>query len=234
MTNDEAFKIIEEMCLKVLRNSDQYLAGVNWGNDDIRRTFYGKFNGVVLAAYLGMRHVHYHLSQKDWWQTQFRGTLSALSQHGQEGMLCYEGMIRKGLIVNTGGVFESTARLLIRKISPGRCDDGKAEYKSIYQHLLKKLDLSTNCPSLEMARMSRNAMLHNDGVYVHKKDLSATVDYKGVRYEFKPEFPVSGINWSVICNIVQDIQDLTTEMFNHEMVIQVNHIPDPQKITQQG
>ena len=76
-------------------------------------------------------------------------------------------------------------RTLIRKISPGSCNNGNASFKSIYNKVFSELKLTEYNKLLDFVRLIRNT-LHHNGTYLPERNTgNKNLEFKSKIYTFK-------------------------------------------------
>lgn len=225
----QVFAYVQKTCLDILKKSDSELRQRNYGDDDVRKTFYGKLNGIILSGYLSVMYLDSKLSHPDWWTSTFQAALAPLAKNGKEAMSCYEGQARKSMLLSCVAVTESTLRAICRAISPGACNNGMAEFKSIYEHVLKKVCVKPESAVLDLSRNMRNTILHNDGVFLNYRIEKEVIEYRSKSYIFERNLLVRGLDWFLACDVIDDLFSLMSLIIQTESVSSVQKIEDIQK-----
>lgn len=125
---------------------------------------------------------------------------------------------------------ENSFRLLLRALDPSACNNGTAEFKSIYDCLLKsKL---AQCPPdsidlLDLLRLIRNTV-HNNGVYFPRTGQDASVSWRGTTYEFQQGFPVDFVSWDFSLEVADSVRVLVRTVVEDSNLQAINRqITDP-------
>jgi len=226
----QVFEYVKKTCLNILKKSDTELRKREYGDDDVRKTFFGKINGIILSGFLSIMYLDSQLSHPKWWISTFQGPIALLAKNGKEAMYCYEGQARKSMLLGAVAVTESTMRAICRSISPGSCNNGMAEFKSIYEHVLKKVDVKPNNAVLDLSRNMRNAILHNDGVFLNCRIEKEIIEYRSKSYIFERSLPMRGLDWFLACDVTDDLFSLVSLIMQTEIISSVAKIEDIQKI----
>jgi hypothetical protein len=81
---------------------------------------------------------------------------------------------------------------------------------------------------LKLLRLVRNT-IHNNGFYFSESVSKATDEatYKSVTYTFSEGKHVDFINWTLILDLVDDIEQMLIEMVNSPVLASMPSIPDP-------
>jgi hypothetical protein len=113
-------------------------------------------------------------------------------------------------------------------LDPIACNNGTSEFLSIYNYLLKKLNLKQYNELLDLLRHIRNT-IHNNGVYFHSDGKNKSIQYKGKEYKFwisKPvEFP-NGV-LSFLLDLMPDILKMIEDVVYSTKIISHSKIIDP-------
>ena len=89
---------------------------------------------------------------------------------------------------------EDTLRVILNNLDPTACNNGKAEFQSIYVSLLTTLNLKKYIDLLDVTRCVRNS-IHRNGRYVHKSKPSQTFIYDGKTYSFVDGVVINVFQW---------------------------------------
>ena len=113
-------------------------------------------------------------------------------------------------------------------LDPIACDKGTAEFKRIYEHLLKILNIENYANLLKLLRLIRNT-IHNNGVYFDRRGRDECVEYDGAIYKFEVGKPVElGDVWQLfLFNLVPDILKMVIHIVNSNEIIRKARIIDP-------
>lgn len=172
---------------------------------DARITLLNKCSSVLSAVMLGYALIDKHLSKENWWSAH--STLPIDKNQMEQTGNAFEMLLRIALIHNILYAVESSFRIYVRAIDPDACVQGTAEFKNVYEWLLKKTGLQTYSALLDLWRNIRNTM-HNNGLFIPTSRKDATVTYKGQTYEFHHGKPNEFVNTAFIVRLLPDIRDL--------------------------
>lgn len=122
----------------------------------------------------------------------------------------FDDFVKIGFIHNISLVIESSFRIFLRALDPNAAVGGMAEFKSIYECLLKS-KLAEVPPEgtklLDFLRLIKNTS-HNNGVYFHQSGDNKTVNWKGEVYEFKQGTPVDFVTWDFVLKLSDALRSL--------------------------
>lgn len=196
----------------------------SWIANDARITAFNKLNNVLTAMNLGYFLMHTYLLKKNWWKENQK--LEVTEDAIQNTLDCFEMFYRIGLIQNLNYSIESSFRVFVRKLDPTACNGGQAEFKSIYDWLLKKLNLQTaNTELLDMLRNIRNTM-HNNGLFFPANGQNQSIKYKGETYNFVVANPNSFVTTELIVGLIPDLLDLVKKVVQTSPLVDIRHIQE--------
>lgn len=185
----------------------------SWKEDDARLTVFAKISNVLSSANLGYFLMYSYLQKKDWWKQYQQLEVTELSI--KSSIEEFEMFFRIGLIHNIMYGVESSFRIYVRTIDPQVCNKGMAEFKSIYEWLLKKLNLQANLPLLDLWRNIRNAM-HNNGLFFPTNGKNQTVVYGSISYNFEVgkhnDFVTTELIISLIPSLTKVVEDIVESL----------------------
>ena len=92
---------------------------------------------------------------------------------------------------------EDTLRRMLRILDLNACNKGTAEFKNIYECLLKKINLQKYSKLLDVCRLIRNS-IHSNGEYNHKSFVDANIVYKKKKFIFKIGKPIRFDEWNFV------------------------------------
>lgn len=223
MKNIESIQIIRD---SFSNNKDKIIAQFPSWNPikDARITIFSKCINVCISTQLSFTFMYFHLTKVDWWKQ------IAKSEIPQKDAIIYANefnMFTKiGFIQFTFSSIESAFRLYVKSLNPTACNNGTAEFKSIYSWLLKRANLQAHENLLDLLRLIRNT-IHNNGVYFHKSGSNESVTFKGKNYNFNVGSPVDFVTWDFIFEIMTNIEDLIIEVVKSNVINVINQIDDP-------
>lgn len=124
---------------------------------------------------------------------------------------------------------ESSLRQLLRAINPTACNNGTADFKSIYDCLIRtELGLRGTqdwIDMLDLFRLIRNT-IHNNGVYVNKFGADAEVTYQGILYRFKHGQKIDIVWWDLCLALISDVNNFFITLTAHDRVVSLSHVKD--------
>lgn len=123
---------------------------------------------------------------------------------------------------------ESCLRTFVKTLDPTSCDNGAAEFQSIYDHLLKILSMNQYKSLLDIFRLVRNT-IHNNGVYIHKTKHSDSVTYNKRSYTFVQNVaPDYGDAYELmIRNIIPNVIQMLNDIINSTQIASLTFVEDP-------
>jgi hypothetical protein len=189
---------------------------------DGRITFVSRLLAVFDSARLTLMFIYKHLMNKSWWEANTTPAMPDSTITSYVHNLSQSS--RMTLIHFMFSSLENSFRLLLRALDPSACNNGTAEFKSIYECLLKsKL---TQCPSgsidlLDLLRRIRNTV-HNNGVYFHGTGQDASVTWRGTTDEFRHGFPVDFVSWDFSVEVADSVRILVRTVVEDSNLQAVN------------
>ncbi|MCC6580007.1 MAG: hypothetical protein IT440_06150 [Phycisphaeraceae bacterium] len=196
----------------------------DWQDDDARLTIFNKCSNVVGSAHLGVAFMAHHLCRREWWteKVKYGDSPHAIQNSCDE----FNMFLRISFIQNLFFALESSFRVFVRALDPVACSHGCSEFKSIYEWLLKKLNMQQHAPLLDLIRNVRNVM-HNNGLFFPTSAKNASVTYRGQTYPFEVGKPNNFVTWRFILELVPDFTSLAVDIVNSSEFIQITRIPEP-------
>lgn len=170
---------------------------------------------VLRFAELSLVFVDWHLSDAEWW-VRLRGQRPSLREITFEYTAYTQGS-KFGVFHLASASFENVLRALLRAIAPGAANDGRAEFKSVYECLLRTHlrfpddDLAL----LELLRLTRNT-IHNEGQHRPPGAKSASVKYRGVTYAFPESGNIEFVTWHFVIQRIGDLVELLDRIVRAE------------------
>jgi len=196
-----------------------------WNSEkDARITVFSKLINVCNSTQLSFTFMQFHLTNVDWWKQIAK---NEISQNDTMIYVSEFNMFTKiGFVQFAFSSVESAFRLFVKSLDSSACNNGTAEFKSIYSWLLKKTNLHIHENLLDLLRLIRNT-IHNNGVYFHKSGLNESVTYKGINYDFNFGIPVDFVTWNFIFEVMSDVEDLIIQVVKSNEINSINQIEDP-------
>jgi hypothetical protein len=196
-----------------------------WQADiDARLVIFSKCANVIHSAFLFLLLQRHELSLRSFWTKNFDNVPSDndLKTHLRE---C-EMFIKTGLFHFIFASLESSMRLFVRAIDPMACNDGAAQFKSIYAWLLIRLGNRSHEPLFDLLRLIRNT-IHNNGVYVSPRARNETIAYDGVSYEFEHRKHIDFITWEFVLKRYEDLARTLVQVVEAHELTAISYIEDP-------
>jgi len=142
----------------------------------------------------------------------------------------FENFTKIGLTQFAFSTVESGLRVLLKAIDPQACHQGTAEFKNIYECLLRSKLTSLPADSIELLdlfRLVRNTV-HNNGVFFHKSGQNATAIYKGKTYQFQQGMAINFTGFDFVISLTSDIVNLLVDVINDPAISGISgEITDP-------
>lgn len=200
------------------------VAKYSWKEDDARITVFNKLNNVLTTINLGYFLMHTYLSKNDWWRQnqKFEVTDNSIQNILDE----FEMFYRIGLIQNLSYSIESSFKIFVRALDSSACKGGLADFKNIYEWLLKKLNLQqNNTDLLDLLRNIRNTM-HNNGLFIPTNGQNQSVKYHGITYNFEVGKPNNFVTTELVVGFIPDFLNLVEKVVQASPLIDLEHIPE--------
>lgn len=172
---------------------------------------------VLRFAELALVFVEKHLSDANWWM-ELRGFRPSIREVSFEYMAFSEGA-KFGVFHLASGSIENALRSFLRAIAPGVANDARAEFKSVYDSLLKTQLQSRDddLALLDLVRLVRNT-IHNSGVHRQPSRQTVKAAFRGIAYEFPESGPIEFVTWQFVLERVADYCDLLDRVIRHPRI----------------
>jgi hypothetical protein len=191
---------------------------------DARLTLLSKCVNVLNSTQLGMVHIQFNLTQRQWWTSISKSPIADADI--QIYLNEFDMFIKLGFLQFLFASIESSLRLIVKAIDPTACSGGTAEFKSIYSFLLKRLTLQKYEALLDLLRCIRNT-IHNNGVYFHRSGNNKTVVHNGITYTFEIGKSVDFVNWQFLFDLLPELRQMIIEVVESNEVSSIDTIVDP-------
>lgn len=188
----------------------------SWTETDIRISSFAKLQNAIIATTLGLKFYTDYLIDQDWWNTN---SANYSPDDKKRINLAYENFQKIGIIQVGFLAIESSIRSILRAIDKTACKNATAEFKSIYEHLIRtQLSLSNDwCDLLDLWREVRNT-IHNNGVYFPKNGYDKTISYKGKTYQFLNGKKIDFITWDMFVELLEEARMFLGDIIDHPKV----------------
>jgi len=196
-----------------------------WPEDtDARLVIFSKCANVIYSAFLFLLLQRHELSLRSFWTNNFDNVPSDkdLQTHLRE---C-EMFIKAGLFHFIFASLESSMRLFVRAVEPMACNEGAAEFKSIYVWLLTRLGNRSHEALFDLLRLIRNT-IHNNGVYVSPRARNETIVYNGVSYQFEHRKHIDFITWEFVSKRYEDLAKALVQIVEARELAAISYVEDP-------
>jgi hypothetical protein len=197
--------------------------------EDARLTAFTKLTAVLITAKFALVFASRGLLNDEWWNEHVED--AHLLPEREKGITWHNYMqfMKVGFTQFTFAGIESSFRIFLRAVDSTAGSGGTAEFKSIYDSLLRsKLshEPADGIALLDLFRLVRNT-IHNNGVYYHKSGRDEQVTYKGITYSFRIGKPIDFIDWDFILKLVDDARGLLFNVVTDDVLVRIPHIKDP-------
>lgn len=186
-----------------------------WKEDDARLTLLNKCSNVLIAVNLGVVFIDRYISKEGWWREN--STLPVDPEQMRSAGNEFVMLLRIALIHNFLYAIESSFRLYVRALDPEACSKGSAQFKSLYEWLLKRTGLQAYASLLDLWRNIRNT-LHNNGLFVPLSGKDATVTYKGTTYDFRVGKPNDFVTTDLMVNLLPDMREFLVALLTSKEI----------------
>jgi len=175
---------------------------------------------VVRAAELSLIFIETSLSSSDWW-LRVRGELPS-TRTVQFEYSAYSEISKFGIHHVAISCLENAFRCLLRAVAPGAAKDGRAEFRSIYESLLRtNLQFpEEDLAFMELLRLTRNTT-HNLGIQKAPSARSETITLRGVQYVFTDGQPIEFVTWAFVLEQIEGMIDLLDRVLRSSLI--ANH-----------
>jgi hypothetical protein len=113
---------------------------------------------------------------------------------------------------------EAQLRVLVSKLCPGSCNDGKGTYSSIYGKVLSELELTQLKGVFDFSTSIRNA-LHTSGVFLPTNSHSnKNHSFHGRIYTFEYGTEINFVWPELVVEIEEEIFDCLIKILEHQKV----------------
>src|SRR5215213_7119798 len=159
-------------------------------NEDARITIFSKIIIVLDSTTLYFTLHKFHLTDPAWWKNISSTKIgNSIVINPSEEVIpqlvdAFDQFITVSFVQLLFSSLESSLRIFLRALDPIACDKGTAEFKRIYVHLLKILDIEKYANLLKLLRLIRNT-IHNNGVYFDRRRRDECVEYDSAIYKFE-------------------------------------------------
>jgi len=121
---------------------------------------------------------------------------------------------------------ESSMRIFDRAIDPEACNQGKANFASISDFLLKRTDTEKYKPLLELFRLIRNTS-HNNGIYLPEREGNRSITWKGTEYLFEEGKSVLFVTMPFLIELSKDLREMLVDIVESKNLSNIQEILDP-------
>ena len=164
-------------------------------------------HNVLRYADLSLVFITENLADAKWWSVRHPVDLSITELHLEHA--AYTQCTKFAIFHLSVSATENVIRALLRAVAPTACNEATAEFKSVYDCLLRThLQLEdTWVRLLDLVRLVRNTV-HNEGVHRPRRRADEAVDYRGTRYVFAAGAPIEFVTWSFVLDRLGELGQL--------------------------
>jgi hypothetical protein len=196
----------------------------SWQENDARLTIFNKLSAVLQSVDIGYLLIHLYLQKKAWWKKYEQLNVNEVSI--KNTIEEFEMFFRIGLIQNLLYSIESSFRIFVVAMNQSACNQGLSEFKSIYDWLLKHLDLKIHMSLLDLWRNIRNVM-HNNGIFMPTNKKDQTIKYKSTYYNFKIGKPIDFLTTDLLINnLIPDLLKIVEDVVVASPLKDIKYIPE--------
>lgn len=195
---------------------------------DARVACFGKFANIIESTELGLKFLDEYLTHAEWWAANYAPLPSS-----EDVAICvgeFSQFNKAALVQLAFGAIESSLRVFLRALDSTACSGGTAEFKSIYDCLLRtKVRLpkpDDRVALLDLFRGIRNS-IHNHGVYLRRDGADTIVAYRGTSYDFLHGKPIEFVTWTLVAQLVADVLELLSELVASPELQSIASLVDP-------
>lgn len=176
---------------------------------DARLTVFNKCTRVMGAVLVGTVLMDKYVVKPTWWMTNLttkynkneaKRTATSLNEFFFIGLTYF-------VIISV----ESSFRLYVKALDPSACNNGTAEFESIYEWLLKRLKLKKHHDLLNLLRHIRNTQ-HNNGYFYPPNGQNADAPYKGKVYKFVVGKVAKFLTWDFVLKLLPDVKEMLKDI----------------------
>ena len=182
---------------------------VKYRNVDLRAVTIASAGNTLRSHLFFISMAEFTITRPTWWQEAYGKPSPSLGD--QEALGNLDKLGKLSFFVFFLSSIEWTMRKFIARLWPGRCDGGRAEFKSCYDFLLKELGLLQYQPLYDLCRLVRNT-IHTGGIFQPRSGQNATLVWKGSSYSFTDGKPIDFMTHDLVLelydDLIQSVQDL--------------------------
>lgn len=195
---------------------------------DARISIYSKLMNSCNSLRLALTFMATNLMDLQWWKVTSKWIIPEkdIAIYIKE----FESFSKIGFIQLIFMSIESSLRLYLRKLAPTACNNGTAEFKTIYECLFRTHLSKIPNEGIELLDLLRNIRntIHNNGVYFHKDGGNSSVTWRGQTYNFEYGKPIDFVTWDFILKVLEAIGGLVEEVVKDSNLKAVtDEITDP-------
>ncbi len=167
-------------------------------NNDGRWAWFTGAKKILQSYQLSSVCIRDHLSHAEWWKSRsFEMTESEIPEHLKEFSVLQLYGLSNGLFTIT----EESLRLIVSALDPNACNEGRSDFKNIYEFLLSRVGLEKHRALFDLHRLIRNTN-HTNGVFRPRNGQDVTVVFDGDEYHFRNGYKLTFVNIGLVLKIV--------------------------------
>ncbi|MGB9616816.1 MAG: hypothetical protein ACPL7J_05795 [Desulfomonilaceae bacterium] len=179
---------------------------------EARITAFSKLINVLNSLQLSFTFLSKHLLHKPWWDAIGRTPIPDYDKQVYASE--FANFVKVGFVHAMFSSIESSFRLFLRALDPAACNGGMAEFKSIYDCLLRSklaAEPTDGINLLDLLRLVRNT-IHNNGVYFNPRGADVTLSWQGETFEFRQGAPVDFVTWEFLIRVSDSLRILLRQV----------------------
>lgn len=188
---------------------------VKYRNIDLRAITIASAGNTLRSHLFFISMAEFTITRPAWWQEAYRkpypnaGDQEALSNLDKLGKLSFFVFFLSSI--------EWTMRKFIARLWTGRCDGGKAEFKSCYDFLLKELGLLQYQSLYDLCRLVRNT-IHTGGIFQPRNGKDVVLAWKGSSYSFTDGKPIDFMTHDLVLELYDDLLKSVQDLLSHAAI----------------
>lgn len=181
---------------------------------------------VLRHTELSLVYIARHLGEAGWWAA-LRAGLPSIRQITFE-FTAYSQCSKFATFHLALSAVENSQRSFLRALAPTAANESRAEYKSVYDCLLRThlAAPERDLVLLDLLRLIRNT-IHNEGVHRPPSGKPIALVLDGVEYEFQDDVPIEFVTWRFVLDRVRDLVELQDRTVRRAPLWELAaHLPD--------
>jgi hypothetical protein len=223
ISNDPLLHTLDDFRIKNLETIQNLKRVFSFGDNDIRIKVFHELRNINQSLLANLTFHRSIFPSKDYWSAYFHAIPndSELKDFYKE----LDVLNRFAGFYGQFSIYESRLRHFQVELDKVACEGGLANFDSITNWTLKKLDLKEHLPFCELLRLTRNT-IHNNGIYRPIKSQNAEIVFNGKTYNFIVNKPVDFVDWEFLIIISNGLHDLFFDIVNCSLIKEKASITD--------